>query len=612
MKAEQQQQISIVGLLFGVCVEFWADTFADFAGPILSPDTAGVVPPVLTESAPTTEELQTRILTLISGLLFLLDILCILWWYVKYIYRIKPLSTLSSHFLDFAVVAAFILAANIWTKPEVFLVATSAGAAFLFVRFFLIYRDPDATDTDRRILKRALFGLSLAAVIVVLMGLAALGVQPDVVPKDTTKYLILPASPGLLSAIGIFLTIWLRDDITVAAEIHEIAARRFVPMRIHWPQDVETSDRDLIRQIRNFTTEGLKALDEMFEDSPGKLSLEKLKSRVHAEGDLRVQSYIVSVSSIKGKPEQEIKRKAFMVAVSHWLDDLVDGRNEVAILRSLRRFGSVKKLGLFGKRKKVRDDYGLKAEKGDIEHSKELFEHVYKKLIIRYTNKEFYRLLLQKIENDSAALGQNTKYLFWALYRVALGSVIFGPKVRKTDREHLLQKHNEKLIKLVDASPAKDSWKEEVKSILNDMQTTSVGKILLGLTTKTVQEMAMAGEAEGDVNFALSLLYSLLYAPLLYFHDVEGELEQGEIVPLDAFDVNYDLIISWISDLKDLCEDDRVKDDRRNYRLLQLEMAYFCFEDRLPESVAAALAPFYVPVGRAPRWGILRPVPAST
>lgn len=583
-----EQPVSIISILLALSVAFWADNLASFLDP------ATPVPRAFANLPR-----DTAVITLVSGVLFLLDILCVLWWYAKYIYRIKPVFTLGSHFLDFGVAGMFVLAANQWHEPGYFLGTTLIAVTLLSIRFYFIFIDPDATDTDKKILKMALGGLGFAAVIVVALGLLAFIIQPKQIPLATYETSILPASTGVLSLIGIALTFWLSDKIAIAAEIHDVSRRRFVSMHIHWPKGL-AGDANAIMRIRKLTTEGLEEFHGLFEGRAGELSHEKLKSRVHPEADLRIQNYILSVPSWEEEPAQEeIKKKAFMVALSHWLDDLVDGRNEAVTFRKLRKLGR---------------DYGLNAANSDIDNSEDLFKLVYRKLIIRYTNEQFYKELLKKIK-ESVVLGQNTKYLFWSLYQVAIGAVIFGSRVRETDREDVVDKHIQKLVRLVESSKADGGWKKDVTNILHDMQKTLVGQTLLGLTTKTVQDMAMASEGE-DVDFALSLLYSLLYAPLLYFHDIGEELECGEMIPLDAFDVNYDLIIPSLWKIRELCEreledpEGGVKDVRRDYRLQQLEMAYYCFESSLPKSVAKALKPIYDPTEEPPA-GVI-PFPAKS
>jgi hypothetical protein len=46
-------------------------------------------------------------------------------------------------------------------------------------------------------------------------------------------------------------------------------------------------------------------------------------SKVHADVDIEIQSYLLSIPS--ATQSKEIENKAFMVAASHWLDDLLDG-----------------------------------------------------------------------------------------------------------------------------------------------------------------------------------------------------------------------------------------------------------------------------------------------
>lgn len=582
MDKSTEQSISIVGILFAVSVAFWANNLANYLGPV------EITKTVLAGGTASIQQakLHTAVITLVSGVLFLLDILCVLWWYAKYIYRIRPTSTLGTHFLDFGVVGMFVLASSKWTVPGIFLIATLIAVTLLALRFYLIYKGPDATDTDRQILIRALWGLGLAAVIVATLGLLtvvivfALADGPEAIQKvrlNTLNSWILPAGPGALSAIGIALTLWLRDKIAIAVEIHDGTSRNFVPMPIHWPREL-SSDGNAVGRIRNFTTEGLRNFDNSFTGQVGKLSHERVRSRVHAEGDLRVQSYVLSVPSYQEDLAQnEIAKKSFMVALSHWLDDLLDGRSEVITFRKLTELD---------------EDYGFDLANSNLQNSESLFEYVYEQEIIRHTSKEFYTALLPKIR-QCAVLPQNTKYLFWSLFRVAAGAVIFGPRVHKTDRKAILDKHNQKLLRLAEDSPATNEWKRDLRTILQDMQASEIGEILLGLTTKTVQDMAMASENR-DVNFALVILYSLLYAPLLYFHDVTPEVETQEIVALDTFDVNYDVIIPWLSDIRGLCEDQGIEDDRRRYRLQQIEMAYLCFEKKLPAAVANGLRAVYL------------------
>jgi len=111
------------------------------------------------------------------------------------------------------------------------------------------------------------------------------------------------------------------------------------------------------------------------------------------------------------------------------------------------------------------------------------------------------------------------------------------------------------------------------------------------LTTKTVQETAMASENQ-EFSVGLSILLSILYVPLLYYHNIARELETREMLALEAFDTDTDLWIPWVQDARkalDLAEDER-KVDRKH----QLEMAYRCFEKSIPERVRGELREIYM------------------
>ena len=97
------------------------------------------------------------------------------------------------------------------------------------------------------------------------------------------------------------------------------------------------------------------------------------------------------------------------------------------------------------------------------------------------------------------------------------------------------------------------------------------------------------------VNFPLSVLYSVLYAPLLYFHDVQQEVEHREMVALDSFDMDFDCVVEWLKTARALCQDPRARDDRSEERSQQLEMAYRCFAPQLPQFVREAMEEIYLP-----------------
>ncbi|MHC4221538.1 MAG: hypothetical protein ACYST9_03875, partial [Planctomycetota bacterium] len=139
----------IISFMFAISAGFWAKELAQH----------------ITTIGNVTEITLRQVLILISGLLFLLDILCIVWWYARYIYRVQPKAEFGAYFLDFVVCSMFALGANSWTKPITFLLATVLGTTLLLWRFQLLYKSSSASWTDKQILSRAFKALGIALII---------------------------------------------------------------------------------------------------------------------------------------------------------------------------------------------------------------------------------------------------------------------------------------------------------------------------------------------------------------------------------------------------------------------------------------------------------------
>ena len=576
---KSDQPLGLVGFLFGFSIAFWTNSIAAHYATEL-PDTVGF-------------DTAVWLLTLVAGLVFLADIVCIMWWYMMYIYKIQLTATLLTYALDFGVCAMFNIAGHKWTEPTEFLLAVVIASALLGWRFYNLYHSHEANDTDRRILRAALRGLIAAvAISATVLLVIVLGFPDQIKEYFEEKYLepkvVHPVSVIALSAIGIWLTIWFRDRIRVSAQIHEVregGPLRFVPMDLRWPVAL-LNDATAKHEITDETRRGLDDFRALFRGDPGELELEhdRLLSRVHSEGDLRVQSYILAIPSWTPDEEptvqaNEVNNKAFMVGVSHWLDDLVDGRGEQKLYQRIKK----------------EKDFGL-----DIENAENVFRNIYTAMIFNNTSKKFYKKLLAKIM-ATTPIPDNRKYLFFSLNRVAVGATIFGPKLKETRREKILETHNSVLATLVlkENSDPKNVWYRDLSNLLTEMiaDESGIGNILLGLTTKTVQEMAMASEGL-RVCFAQSVAYSILYAPLLYFHDADGELACNEMVPIENFDVNYDSICPWLADLAALIDRADAPDDpRKDSRREQLKMAFRCFSPNLPALAKDTLAEVYDPEG---------------
>ncbi len=513
--------------------------------------------------------------TLGSGVLFLLDLLCLVWWYSKYIYRIQKKTSFGTYFLDFLVCSMFALAANTWTKPSVFLFATAFGSGLLIWRFVNLYYSSDVSMTDRNILLKARIMLLVALGIAVISMAMADKAKPG---YNVFKYSL----PGVLSGIGIILTLWMKTKIAVAADIYLAKNSPVLFAHLVWPSP-EKGEEEKVRGQRERLRQGVKAglldFEELF-SSRGKH--DRVHSRVHSETELRIQSYILALPSSEEQIyAKEIQQKAFIVAASHWLDDLVDGRDEVNICEQLQK--SSRSIGdVFSDDKEIS---GAKVET--------LFEQIYRPLIIKHTAPKFYDELYGMIIK-SCTLEANIKYLLLGLIRVAYGSVVFSPKIPDKKRWEILNKsHNIFLTKWNNKKTG--GIVEEVNELLGKMSVgdeNDPGPIMLGLTTKTVQEVAMSNE-QNELNVSLSILFSILYAPLIYYHNIRQELESGEMIPLQAFDTDSDLWIPWLAKTRKAI-DDYDTSDRKQIRIKQIEMAYRCFEPKLPEFIRPELAKIYL------------------
>jgi hypothetical protein len=548
----------------------------------------------------------TRILqkwsTLVSGVLFLLDLLCIVWWYARYIYRVQPSASFWTYFLDFVICSMFALAANSWTKPSIFLLATACASAFLVWRFVRLYYSSDASMTDRQILYRASRTLVVAMVIAVLSLFMADKLSQKLGMSTTTYYLL----PGVLSLIGIVLTIWMRRKIAVAVDIYSARHAPITEAYLWWPEtepakgkeekrkkpeeqeeEQENEEQQRRGRIRHHTETGLKSFDSLFLQF-GKH--DRIYSRVHSETELRVQSYILGMPSCGSEVyAEEIEKKAFMVAVSHWLDDLVDGRNEVDIFRRLQ------------KSRKLHNATPLSDEP---EKAEKLFEEIYRPLIIKYTDRNFYEALYRMICR-SCLFPFNRRYMFLGLNRVAYGAVIFSPRLNPEQRMSILDDHNV-FLKDWNVEGVGKFFENKVEAILDKIVGGGeAGSILLALTTKTVQEVALSSE-NFEMNIGLSILLSILYAPLIYYHNINEELANDEMIPLQSFDTDSDLWIPWLEDTREkinsIWDAKRKSDpnykreiDRKEMRIKQIEMAYRCFEPKLPKSIRGKLCNIYVP-----------------
>ncbi len=542
----------IVSFMFAVSVGFWAKQVAEYKF----------------------DRTPESWLVLVSGILFLVDLLCIVWWYAKYIYRIRPSVSFGIYFLDFVICSMFALAANSWTKPDTFLFATLLASVFLMGRFVNLYLCSDASMTDKGILSKAGFVLLFASASAFVCLVMADKVM-DIIPAKYNLQdidILKNGVPGALSLIGVILTLTLWRKIDVAVAIYLARHTPISPSHLKWPVS-KSPDVHQRERIRQQVTTGLEDFDKLFCQYR---KHDRVHSHVHSDTELRVQSYILSLPSCQLQDyADEIRKKAFMVGVSHWLDDLVDGRSEVHVYKQLKKY------------KKLQYSTALSDDIGKAEN---LFRQIYRPLIIKHTDRNFYDQLHRLIAN-SCSLPFNRKYMFLGLNRIAYGAVIFSPKLTPEHRRDILDNHNNFLKNWNDETKGK--FEQEVEDLIDIIAVgDKAGPILLGLTTKTVQEIAFSSEGH-EMNVSLSILFSILYAPLIYYHNIFEELHNNEMVPLQAFDTDSDLWICWLKQARKIIN--RFNNDQRaEMRLRQIEMAYVCFKPMLPKTITTELDEIYL------------------
>ncbi|MHC4222316.1 MAG: hypothetical protein ACYST9_07835 [Planctomycetota bacterium] len=401
---------------------------------------------------------------------------------------------------------------------------------------------------------------------------------------DISKILLLdlalPLLVGILSGIGVVLTWHLKSKIEIAVAIYLARHAPVTLSHLEWPTKKKGKEDEARKhRIRQRAKAGLEDFEKLFQNF-GKH--DRIHSRVHSDTELRVQSYILALPSSETQSyANEIEKKAFVVAASHWLDDLVDGRNEVEVCKQLQN-GSTSINDILDGNKEV-----------NVRKVEELFEQIYRPLIIKHTDCKLYDQLYGML-CKSCTQEVNIKYMLLGLIRVAYGSVIFSPKIPNKERWEILNKSHNVFMKQWN-NENKGNFEKEVESILTKLAVgdeNEAGPILLGLTTKTVQEVAMSSEQD-ELDISLSILFSILYAPLIYYHNIQQELENYEMIPLQAFNTESDLWIPWLAKSRKAI-DDFDASDRKQMRIKQIEMAYRCFEPKLPKYIRSELREIYL------------------
>lgn len=184
--------ISVVVILSGLCVSLWVKSFVAFFK--------------------VSDWKLYDVVSLGSGILFLGDIWCVIWWFDRYVYLVSPPKSLGLQFLDSWIAGTFVLATEEWKNPDAFLIATILALPALIFRFYRIHNSQEATEADKRLLWKAMF------VLVVTFLLAVSAYTASSFLQRFEKELLLLATPGYFSLVGIILTFLLRHEVSKVLE----------------------------------------------------------------------------------------------------------------------------------------------------------------------------------------------------------------------------------------------------------------------------------------------------------------------------------------------------------------------------------------------------------
>lgn len=268
-------------------------------------------------------------------------------------------------------------------------------------------------------------------------------------------------------------------------------------------------------------------------------------SAVHAYDDVEVQAKILCIPS-HGEPE-EMANKAFMTYFAHWFDDVFDRR----VLPSFKEiYSGLPFLEVGGVLPSVKD------------------------AIDRAGGAE----LAQLFEPHAAVWKRgNQSLLEIGFWRVLLGATVCHNDGWSDEARNAHIRLLKRLEKTGGNPGGFDSIVEEF------VKADKVN--ILHLTSKTVQEMWL-GIEHPLPNGRLMILYNLLFAPALYYHDCDEELIQGEISTGSWAKITSNTMADAIND----CTDKLIgmTDSRKELRALQVRAVAHSFKSVLPEDVFQA------------------------
>lgn len=264
----------------------------------------------------------------------------------------------------------------------------------------------------------------------------------------------------------------------------------------------------------------LQDLKEVGVDSKTQYNL----SRVHPYGDVKVQAFGLAIPSIGNPPE--IVAKSYMTYVAHWVDDYFDRSNFQDEVLSQMRMNSL-----------------------DLD------------CMIRIMGK------VGAVCERMITRGKHKVGISKGLHRMIYGGLIIGAP-DPLSQERYLKEHMSVSL-------------SDVEGRVSNQIREKISPVAFWMTTKTVQELLLGCEAQ--YNPTLAMLYDLLYAPTLYYHDADEEEREGELNFYDGKKPSQEEALNMI----DLFGQNinSITDGRFNLRTEQLKFLLQAFRHRLPPDI---------------------------
>jgi len=461
-EGRQDWYLTLISLLFGVFISLWMDGLAKHGE---MPDHPG---------------------GLALGLLVLLVLVCLWWWYGVFLGRVSPANNILLYVWDFATLATFAYGARSWAQPEQFMVALVIAVFMMAFRVALAWRESTPRSEDRYAVRGVTAVLVASAILIGTFWLGATAGSDEVA---SGKEAFVPAKNMWMLTSTLFIVLGLGCCVTFyAAWATEGVSRirvgglrpqmrpKLQVILANPPANVSSQDIQVLRQC---AVSGLPMFESLLREKLGARVKSHLSS-VHAIEDVDTHAVLASLPSVRRT--EVMKAKSFWTYFCHWVDDLCDAKPATLPMRHIKHY----------------------IENGTWPKQDIRLGCLWTSICGTNRIVSFIEHVCQPDFNP----GVHNPHQVTGMKRILLGSLLFSAK----NREYAKRQHN--LI---------------LKQWLSPNLSNQLGDfgVLVDLTTKTALELWAGFErnAKPDTMF----LYNLLYAPAIYYHNCNEEVDQGEI-----------------------------------------------------------------------------------